>query len=130
MARALCRVQVAVLLSEFETQPIAALEALASGCRLVVADTPGLGVLASQGFARSVALSSSPDAIAAAVLEELAKPRLDEPPQLPTWDECAEQLLALYLDVTRRRGAPVRASSTRPARRRRAETAARTRGRR
>ena len=38
MADELARAKVVVLLSEFETQPLAALEALSLGCRLIVAD--------------------------------------------------------------------------------------------
>ena len=116
MAAELSRVKVAVLLSEFETQPIGALEALAAGCRLVVADTPGLSVLADDGLAREVPLGSSPEAVAAAVLEELERPRISDPPKLPTWDECADKLLDLYLSVTRmRRGSPALSSSALPA---------------
>lgn len=121
MARRLARVQVAVLLSEFETQPIAALEALAAGCRLVVSDAPGLGPLAADGLARALPLRSDPEAIASAVLEELDKPRRERPPQLPSWDDCAEQLRELYVELSlRRRVVPARPSSTPPVRRRRA----------
>jgi glycogen synthase len=129
MAAELSRVKVAVLLSEFETQPIAALEALAAGCRLVVADTPGLSVLADDGLARRVPLGSPPEAVAAAVLEELERPRISDPPKLPTWDECADRLLDLYLSVTTmRRASPAPSSSALPARRPRASTAPRNRG--
>jgi glycosyltransferase involved in cell wall biosynthesis len=99
MARELSRVKLVVSLSEFETQPIAALEALALGCRLVVADTPGLSALAAKGFARAVPLDSPPEEIAAIVLDELARPSIADPPKLPTWDECADGLLDLYESV-------------------------------
>jgi glycogen synthase len=129
MAAELSRVKVAVLLSEFETQPIAALEALAAGCRLVVADTPGLSVLADEGLAREVPLRSSPDAVAAAVLEELELPRISDPPKLPTWDDCAAELLELYLSVRGTRcGSPAPASSASPAGRPRASIAPRNPG--
>jgi glycosyltransferase involved in cell wall biosynthesis len=99
MAKELSRVRVVVSLSEFETQPIAMLEALALGCRLVVADTPGLRTLAEEGMARAVPLESAPADIAKVVLEELERPVLAEPPALPTWDECADSVLALYESV-------------------------------
>ncbi len=105
MAKELSQVKVMVSLSEFETQPIAALEALALGCRLVVADTPGLSALADEGLARAIPLESPPVDVAAAVLEELEKPRIAEPPKLPTWDECADALLELYESVARTRRA-------------------------
>lgn len=99
MARELSRVKLVVSLSEFETQPIAALEALALGCRLVVADTPGLSALAAKGFARAVPLDTPPEEVAAIVLDELARPSIADPPKLPTWDECADALLDLYESV-------------------------------
>jgi glycosyltransferase involved in cell wall biosynthesis len=102
MARELAEARVVALLSEFETQPIAALEALALGCRLVVADTRGLRELADQGLARSVPLKSSPESVAAAILEELDRPPVSEPPALPTWDECADALLELYEEAVGR----------------------------
>jgi len=99
LAKRLSRVKVVVALSEFETQPIAALEALALGCRLIVADTPGLSALAEEGFARAVPLDSTPEEVARAVLEELERPSPANPPRLPTWDDCAQALLGLYRDV-------------------------------
>jgi len=97
MARELAAVHVAVLLSEFETQPIAALEALSLGCRLVVADTPGLRELADDGLARSVPLDSPPELVATAILDELHELPAPQSPPLPTWDECADALLELYV---------------------------------
>jgi glycogen synthase len=102
-AEELAQVGVVVLMSEFETQPIAALEALALGCRVIVADTPGLKALATDGLARLVPLEISPVELAHAILEELDKPPRAEPPALPTWDDCAEALLELYAAVARRR---------------------------
>jgi glycosyltransferase involved in cell wall biosynthesis len=102
MARELAAVRVAILLSEFETQPIAALEAHALGCRLIVADTPGLRQLADQGLARSVPLNSTPDIVAATILDELQKPPPTERAPLPTWDECTDALLELYEAAARR----------------------------
>lgn len=102
MAVELARVRVVVALSEYETQPLAALEALSAGCRLVVADTPGLRQLAAQGLARAVELDSPPAEVAAAILAELDSPPLPEPPPLPTWDDCANALANLYRSVAAR----------------------------
>jgi glycosyltransferase involved in cell wall biosynthesis len=99
MASELARVAVMVSLSEYETQPLAALEALAAGCRLVVADTPGLRSLGEDGLARVVKLDSSPPDLASAILEELERPPVFHPPALPTWDDCADSLLELYDSV-------------------------------
>ena len=96
MADELARVDVAVLASEFETQPIAALEAASLGCRLVVADSPGLRELGARGLARVVAHPADACELATAVLAELDAPRTPRPAGLTTWDECAAQLCAVY----------------------------------
>jgi glycogen(starch) synthase len=96
MAELLRGVSLVVLLSEFETHPLVALEAAAAGCRLLVADTGGLSELARDGFARAVPLEESPRQIGATVVEELALPPQDKRPPLSSWDECAAELLELY----------------------------------
>ena len=96
MAELLSRVSLVVLMSEFETHPLVALEAAAAGCRLLVADASGLAELAAEGFARAVPLDESPAALGRAAVEELGKPPPERRPQMISWDECAERLLALY----------------------------------
>jgi glycogen synthase len=99
MARELARVDTVVSLSDFETQPIAALEALSLGCKLVVADSPGLDALAASGLATSVPLDASPPDVGAAILDALESPPLREPPPLPSWDDCAAALLGVYREI-------------------------------
>ena len=101
MAALLNRVALVVLMSDFETHPLVGLEAAAAGCRLLVADRAGLSELAEDGLARAIALGSGPRVLGDAMLEELAGPPPTGRPQLTTWDQCAEQLLALYRDVAR-----------------------------
>ena len=96
MAELLRGVSLVVLLSEFETHPLVALEAAAAGCRLLVADRGGLAELAEDGFARAVPLEQGPRQVGAAVVEELALPPQDKRPPLSSWDECAAELLELY----------------------------------
>jgi glycosyltransferase involved in cell wall biosynthesis/GT2 family glycosyltransferase len=96
MAELLQGISLVVLLSDFETHPLVALEAAAAGRRLLVADASGLGELAADGFARPIPLDESPEGVAEAVIEELAKPPQTKRPQLSSWDECAAELLALY----------------------------------
>jgi glycosyltransferase involved in cell wall biosynthesis/GT2 family glycosyltransferase len=100
MAELLAGVDLVVLMSEFETHPLVALEAAAAGCRLLVADSSGLGELAREGFARPLPLDAPVADVAAAILEELGKPPPERRPQLSSWDECAEELRALYRVVT------------------------------
>ena len=99
LAARLAAVDVVVLMSEFETHPLAVLESLALGRPVVVADTSGLRELAAQGHARSVPLESDPAAVASAVLAEVEQPTRAEAPVLPTWDDCAAAHQALYESV-------------------------------
>jgi glycosyltransferase involved in cell wall biosynthesis len=96
MAALLSRAALVALLSDYETHPIAALEALVLGRPVLVTHTSGLGELADQGLARSVPLGSSPAQIASAMLEQLRRPHVPAPIDLPSWDNCAAQLLQLY----------------------------------
>jgi glycosyltransferase involved in cell wall biosynthesis/GT2 family glycosyltransferase len=96
MAELLSGISVVVLMSEFETHPLVALEAAAAGCRLLVADASGLGELAREGFARAIPLDESAEEIGKAVVEELGKPPQEKRPNLTSWDECADELLSLY----------------------------------
>jgi glycosyltransferase involved in cell wall biosynthesis len=102
MAIELSRAALVVLLSEYETQPIAILEALALGRPVLVADTLGLSELAAQGLARAVSLQSTPDEIASAVLDLLRHPPQPQSICLPSWDDCAASLIALYDEVVGR----------------------------
>lgn len=99
MAELLGTIDLVVLMSEFETHPLVALEAAAAGCRLLVADGSGLGELARDGFARALPLDAPPARVAAAIIEELEQGPPSERPPLPSWDECAERLLGLYRAV-------------------------------
>jgi glucosyl-dolichyl phosphate glucuronosyltransferase len=100
MAELLGTVPLVVLMSEFETHPLVALEAAAAGCRLVVADASGLGELAAEALARPVPIDATPAALAEVVEEELARKDPPPKPQLSSWDECAASLLDLYRSIT------------------------------
>lgn len=99
MASLLARVGLAVSLSEFETHPLTALEAVASGTVPLVADTSGLHELAEDGLASAIPLGSSREEIAQAILQRLDSKEPAPAARLPTWDDCASQLLELYRDV-------------------------------
>lgn len=100
MAETLSSAALVTLMSEFETQPMAALEAIALGRPVLVADTSGLSELAQQGYARAVPLLTEPDALAQAMLEHMNAPTPGPAGlKLPTWDDCASQLIALYSRV-------------------------------
>ncbi len=99
MAELLQRVSLVVLLSDFETHPLVALEAAAAGKRLLVADASGLAELAADGFARPIPVGESAAGIARAALEELALPPQTRRPELSSWDQCATELLRLYRTI-------------------------------
>ncbi len=96
MATALAKATVVTLLSDYETHPIAALEALSLRRPVLVTNTSGLQELADQGFARSIGLQSTPQAVAQAVIEQIRNPLRPAQLDLPTWDDCARELLLLY----------------------------------
>ena len=103
IASELSRAALVVLLSEYETQPMAVLEALALGRPVLVADNSGLRELAQRNLAQAIPLNSTPEQVAAAILGQLSQPQAPPGIDLPTWDACAADLLALYLEVIRRR---------------------------
>jgi glycosyltransferase involved in cell wall biosynthesis/GT2 family glycosyltransferase len=101
MAALLSRVSLVVLMSEFESHPLVALEAAAARRRLLVAEAGGLQEIAEDGFGRGIPLDSSPAEIAAAAVEELAKPLPQRSPSLTSWNECAGALFDLYASATK-----------------------------
>lgn len=101
MAKLLGGVSLVVLMSEFESHPLVALEAAAARRRLLVAEAGGLQEIAEDGFGRGIALDSTPEQVAAAAIEELAKPLPQVSPRLSSWDECAVALLDLYGSILR-----------------------------
>jgi len=96
MSRRLSEAAVVVLLSDFETHPIAALEAVSLERPLLVTDGSGLRELAERGLARTIDAAAAPQALADAILRELRDPLQRAPFALPSWDDCADALLELY----------------------------------
>jgi glycosyltransferase involved in cell wall biosynthesis len=102
MAATLASAALVTLLSDYETHPIAAIEALALKRPVLVTHTSGLGELADRGLARSVSLASRAAEVASAMLEQLRNPLVPPSLDLPSWDDCATKLLQLYQMVIRR----------------------------
>jgi glycosyltransferase involved in cell wall biosynthesis len=99
MAEELSQAALVVLLSEYETHPIAVLEAVALGRPTLVAATSGLSELAGRGWVKAIPLNSTPRQVAEAVLQQLHQPLVPPRISLPTWDDCANKLYALYQQV-------------------------------
>jgi len=92
-----------VLFSEYEAHPVAVMEALALGRPVLVADTSGLRELAERRLVRAIPLESKPAEIAFAVIAQLRDPLVPESVQLPTWDDCARELLSEYHSICKRK---------------------------
>jgi glycosyltransferase involved in cell wall biosynthesis len=89
---------VVALISDYEAHPVALVEALALGRRVVVAATSGLTELAGDGAVTTVPLNAHPTVLAAVLASVAAMP--DAPaPELPTWDDCVSDLLGVYGEV-------------------------------
>ena len=78
------------------------MEALALRSPVLVADNSGLRELAERGLARTVALKSTPEQIAAEIVRQIQDPLIPAPVQLPSLDDCAANLLTRYQSVTQR----------------------------
>jgi glycosyltransferase involved in cell wall biosynthesis/O-antigen/teichoic acid export membrane protein len=97
MSEFLSQATLVALLSDYESQGIAIIEALALRRPVLVANTSALREFAEQGLARAVSLQSTPEEIARVALEQIIDPLI--PPTafaLPTWDECVDQLQTIY----------------------------------
>jgi glycosyltransferase involved in cell wall biosynthesis len=93
---------VVALMSDYEANPVALMEALALGRKVVVAATSGLTELASEGLATAVP-PDAPAPVLAAVLAKVAADPHPPVPELPTWDHCVDELLGVYAETSEAR---------------------------
>jgi len=89
---------IVALMSEYEANPVALMEALALGRKVVVADTSGLTELASDGLATAVPLRAPATELARVLVSVAAASGPGSPP-LPTWDNCVDELLRVYAET-------------------------------
>lgn len=101
MASLLSRAALVVLLSEYESQAIAVHEALTLGRPALVTYTSALRELADRSLAAAVPADARAGEIAAALIRQLIQPRIAAAFQLPTWDDCASALFAVYQAIAR-----------------------------
>jgi glycosyltransferase involved in cell wall biosynthesis len=97
MARSLAEASVVAALSDYEAHPVAVMEALSVGRPVVGYDSSGIGDLVAEGWVRGIRPGASAAAVAQTLVEAMSSPPLVDPAQLPTWDDCAEQILRLYI---------------------------------
>ena len=86
------------LLSDYEANPVALMEALASGAKSLSPTRHGLTELATDGLATAIALDTPPARLAEVLVSVAAA---QEPPafHLPTWDHCVDELLQVYAET-------------------------------
>ncbi len=89
------------LLSQYESQGLGAHEAIALGCRLVVSDSTALAELGRFSQVQLVPATLDEVGLAGVLLEQMRAGPLTvgAAVSLPSWDECAERLAAVYREV-------------------------------
>lgn len=93
----------AVLFSEFETHPLAVIEAAALGVPALVARRPGLDELVADGIAHGIELDAGRSAHADAIVAQLRRPRPAAGVAIPSWEDGIDRLEALYSEIVRSR---------------------------
>ena len=98
MADSLGRAALVASMSDYESHPVAIMEALALGVPAVGLDTAGLADLVEEGLIEGVPKEASPEAIAQILLTVLGGRRV-KATALPTWDAAAASLAQIYLET-------------------------------
>jgi glycogen synthase len=96
MANLLAGTALVVLFSEYEAHPVAVMEALSLGVSVLTSDTSGFREMAEKGLVRAIPIGSSASEISQAMASGLKSTRPAADISLPTWDDCADQLLSIY----------------------------------
>ena len=94
---------VVALLSDYEANPVAIMEAFALGRRVIVADTSGLTELGSVGGATVVPPDITPVELAQVLVTLAAQPEPDRL-DLPTWDDCVDEFIHVYAQTVSVKG--------------------------
>ena len=97
MAGALAEASVVAALSDYEAHPVAVMEALSVGRPVVGYDTGGIGDLVTEGWVRGLLPGSAAATVAQTLVQAMSSRPLVDPAQLPTWDDCAGQLMRVYI---------------------------------
>jgi len=103
MATVMSQAKLVTLLSDYEANPVSVMEAVSLRRPVLVSDTSGFRELAERGWVHAIPLDSTPEQVAKAALEQIANPSIPPAINLPTWDDCASQVLAVYHDVLSKR---------------------------
>jgi glycosyltransferase involved in cell wall biosynthesis len=103
MARALAEAGVVAAFSDYEAHPVAVMEALSAGRRVVGYTTSGIGELVHEGLVLGISPGTPASAAARELVRAMNLPDAHALPELPTWDTTADELAAVYRQVGGRR---------------------------
>jgi glycosyltransferase involved in cell wall biosynthesis len=87
-----------VLLSDYEAHPVAVMEALGLGRKVLTTDNSGFTELAELGWIATIPEHSDAKQVAKAIMDRLDASR-SRAVTLPSWDDAASAILRLYSDV-------------------------------
>jgi glycosyltransferase involved in cell wall biosynthesis len=97
MAESLGRAAAVASLSEYESHPLALIEALRLGVPGIGLNVAGISNLVQDGLVTGVSSDASPVVIAQALISGLKTRPLTVSPGLTTWDSAAANLAQVYL---------------------------------
>lgn len=101
MAMSLSSAAVVAALSQYESNPVSVMEALALGVRTIGLNTAGIGDLVEEGLVIGVAKDATSASIAETLIRVLQGGQTNDLPSLPTWDVVATDLAGVYLAAVR-----------------------------
>jgi glycosyltransferase involved in cell wall biosynthesis len=99
MGKSLGQASVVAALSDYESHPLAVMEALTLGIPVVGLDTAGIGDLVKDKMVRGVPKDASSATVARILVAALQDGRANVSGGLPTWDTAAVDLAHVYLDA-------------------------------
>ena len=103
MANEMARATVVLLLSRYEAHPLTVMEARSVGTPVLVLMGSGLTELVEEGYCTGVRREAGPEETATAIVKTIAG-RIPAPnsPPVPTWEDCAVSVAAVYDRVLQR----------------------------
>ncbi|RBP07112.1 glycosyltransferase involved in cell wall biosynthesis [Roseiarcus fermentans] len=110
MADLLASADLVVLFSDYEAHPVAVMEALALGRKIVVSEAAGLAEIVAEGRARGAPPACRAEERARLMVEMMEEGPIPEAVALPTWEDCVDSLLSIYRDALGRERDATRAA--------------------
>lgn len=101
IGESLGQASVAAALSEYESNPLAVMEALALSVPVVGLNAAGLGDLVEDGLITGIPRNASPETIAQTLLAVLQAKHERVVTKLPSWDDASADLAQVYLQAVR-----------------------------